>query len=254
MSNGNLLLQMDDEEVKSEVHYGGTFLWNPSLEYFGGKVEIVYRDPDLLSYFEIKGICEKLGIEEPCRVHYLGPRGNLEQDLRLIQDDQDVVHMCKPNERGPRDTIILYVESGNALFAIEVLDGEGVSVGAGAGAAIKGAKTSVGGVIGAATGGDGLKEEFNWLNEGLEGEDFADDIFGESSPPHTVPYEPNTVPITDTPYPSTNTPNPNTNTPQPNTNAPGPSNVPPLNIDLDEKWAEPVLEDDIASVDSYDDE
>ena len=58
MSNGNLLLKMDDEEVKLEVHYGGAFLWNPRLEYFGGKVEIVYRDPDRLIYFEIQGICE----------------------------------------------------------------------------------------------------------------------------------------------------------------------------------------------------
>ena len=65
-------------------------------------------------------------------------------------------------------------------------------------------------------------------NEGLEGEDFADDIFGESSPPHTVPYEPNIVS-------TTNTPHPNTNTPQPNTNAPGPSNIPSPNIDLDEE-------------------
>ena len=51
-----------------------------------------------------------------------------------------------------------------------------------------------------------MEEEFDWLNEGLEGEDFADDIFGESSPPHTVPYELNTVPTTDTPHPNTNTP------------------------------------------------
>ena len=65
----------------------------------------MYRDLDRLSYFEIKGICEELGIDEPFRVHYLGLRGNLEQDLRLIQDDQDVVLMCKPNEGGPRDTI-----------------------------------------------------------------------------------------------------------------------------------------------------
>ena len=78
MSNGNFLLQIDDEEVKFEVHYGGAFLWNPSLKYFCGKVEIVYRDPDLRSYFEIKGICEELGIDELCRVHYLGPVGNLE--------------------------------------------------------------------------------------------------------------------------------------------------------------------------------
>ena len=78
MSNGNFLLQIDDKEVKLEVHYGGAFLWNPNLEYFGGEVEIVYRDPDLLSYFEIKGICEELGIDELCRVHYLGHVGNLE--------------------------------------------------------------------------------------------------------------------------------------------------------------------------------
>ena len=86
MSNGNLLLQMDDEKVKFEVHYEGNFLWNLSLEYFGGggEVEIVYRDPDKLSYYEIEGICEELGIDEPCRVHYLGLGGNLEQNLRLI--------------------------------------------------------------------------------------------------------------------------------------------------------------------------
>ena len=82
---------MDDKEVKLEVHYGVVFLWNPSLEYFGGKVEIVYRDPDRLSYFEIKGICEELEIDEPCRVHYLGPGGNLEEDLRLIEDDEDEI-------------------------------------------------------------------------------------------------------------------------------------------------------------------
>ena len=85
------------------------------------------------------------------------------------------------------------------------------------------------------------------MNEGLEGEDFVDDIFGESSPPHTVP-------TTDTPHPNNNTTNPNTNTPQPNTNAPGPSNVPPPNINLDEEWAKPALKDDILSVDSFDDE
>ena len=39
-----------------------------------------------------------------------------------------------------------------------------------------------------------------------------------------------------------------------NTDAPGPSNVPPPNIDLDEEWAEPALENDIASVDGSVDE
>ena len=82
----------------------------------------------------------------------------MEEDLRLIKDDQDVVHMCKPNERGPSDTIILYVESGNAPLAVEVPDGGGVSVGAGAGADV-GAGARAG--AGASTGGDGLEEEFD---------------------------------------------------------------------------------------------
>ncbi|KAK7858494.1 cysteine-rich repeat secretory protein 38 [Quercus suber] len=95
---------------------------------------------------------------------------------------------CASLMRGPRDTIILYVESCNAPLAVEIPDGGGVGVGASVGAAIGGVGASIGAAIrgagagvrggaGAATGGDGLEEEFDWLNEGLEGEDFADDIF-----------------------------------------------------------------------------
>ena len=67
--------------------------------------------------------------------------------MRLIQDDKDVVPMCKLNEGGPKDTIILYVESGHAPLVVEVPDGAGVS----AGAAIGGARVGVGGGVGAAT-------------------------------------------------------------------------------------------------------
>ena len=63
--------------------------------------------------------------------------------------------MCKPNEGVPRDTIILYVKSGNIPLAVEVPDGVGAATrGAGVGA-------------GAGVGGDasvGVEEEFNWLN------------------------------------------------------------------------------------------
>ena len=65
---------MDDIDLKFKVHYRGTFLWNPNLQYFGGKVEIVYdKNPDRLNYFEINGICDDLGIAEPYRFHYLVP-------------------------------------------------------------------------------------------------------------------------------------------------------------------------------------
>ena len=82
----------------------------------------------------------------------------MEQDLRLIHDDRDVVSMCKLHEGGPRDIIILYVESGHAPLAVEVPEGfvGGIDGGVGGGVARRG-DVSVG------------EEEFDWLNEGLEG-------------------------------------------------------------------------------------
>ena len=39
-----------------------------------------------------------MGIDESSRVHYLAPVGNLEQGLRLIEDDKDVVSMSNGND------------------------------------------------------------------------------------------------------------------------------------------------------------
>ena len=66
--------------------------------------------------------------------------------------------MCKPNEGGPRDTIILYVESGHAPLAVEVLERFGGGIDGGVG-------ERFGGRV--ARGGDasvGVEEEFDWLN------------------------------------------------------------------------------------------
>ena len=40
-----------------------------------------------------------------------------------------------------------------------------------------------------------VKKEFDWLNEGLEGADFDDDVFGVVSPPQNVPPEPKLFPL-----------------------------------------------------------
>ena len=70
------------------------------------------------------------------------------------------------------------MESDYTSLAIKVLEGVGGGINGGFGArGAAGGDTSVG------------VEEFDWLNEGLEGEEFTDDIFGESSP-HNVPLEP----------------------------------------------------------------
>ena len=52
--------------------------------------------------------------------------------------------MCKLNEGGLRDTIILYVESGHTPLAIEVPNGEGVGAVGGVRVAIEGAGVGAG--------------------------------------------------------------------------------------------------------------
>ena len=44
---------------------------------------------------------------------------NSEQDLRLINDDVNVISMCKLPAEWPIDAIILYVESGHASLVVE---------------------------------------------------------------------------------------------------------------------------------------
>ena len=79
----------------------------------------------------------------------------MEQDLRLIHDDIDVMSMCKLHERRLRDTIILYVESDHAPLAVEVLEGFGGGIDGRVGHGIGG---------GVVKGGDasvGVEEEFD---------------------------------------------------------------------------------------------
>ena len=59
-----------------------------------------------------------LGVNEPYRFHYLALGGNSEQELRLINDDGNVVSTCKLHLEWPIDTIILYVGSGYTTLAV----------------------------------------------------------------------------------------------------------------------------------------
>ena len=75
-------------------------------------------DPDKLSYFEIQDICFDVGAASTSRYHYLIPGGNLEQGLRLINEEDDVVYMCEIYAAWPTDKITLYVESGEESLAV----------------------------------------------------------------------------------------------------------------------------------------
>ncbi|XP_065633827.1 uncharacterized protein LOC112010702 [Quercus suber] len=197
------------------IHHSGNFEWNPGLEYVGGEVSTMANvDPDLLSHFEIQDICAEARGPINSRIYYLIPGGDLEQGLRLITSDEDVTYMCELHVEWPTNEITLYVEPEVEPIAIEkpiaeldqpiavdqswemndedndtdddtdedpdckevtntvresVVDQNDVS------------EEPVEGLRDGSVGGD--VEDFHvdepdWLEEGYEGPDYLDDIFG----------------------------------------------------------------------------
>ena len=102
------------------IYHSGNFEQNPSLEYVGGEVSTIANvDPDLLSHFEIQDICVEAGGPINNRIYYLIPGGDLEQGLRLITLDDDVIYMCELHAEWPTNEITLYVELEVEPIAIE---------------------------------------------------------------------------------------------------------------------------------------
>ena len=89
-------MQMADLTFNFEIHHGGQFVWNPDLVYLVVSTSFYDEvDLDRLSYFEIQDMCCVFGANSTSRFHYLIPGGNLEQGLRFINEDNDVVYMCE---------------------------------------------------------------------------------------------------------------------------------------------------------------
>ena len=104
-------MQMADLKLTVEINYGGKFVWNPNLEYIGGNIAYEDADPDCLSFFEIQGLCEKYGAPHTSIYHYLIPGGNLEEGLRMIARDAEVLYMCEIHITWPADRLVLYQKS-----------------------------------------------------------------------------------------------------------------------------------------------
>ena len=114
-----IYMQMADLAFNFEIHHGGQFVWNPDLVYLGGSTSFVDNvDLNKLSYFEIQDICSNVGAVNTSRYHYLILGGNLEQGLKLINRDDNVVYMCEIYAAWPTDKITLYVEGGEEPLAV----------------------------------------------------------------------------------------------------------------------------------------
>ena len=146
-------------------------MWNPDLVYLGGSTSFYDEvDIDRLSYFEIQDMCCGLGANSTSRFHYLIPGGNLEQGLRLINEDDNVVYMCEIHAAWLIDKIKLYVESGEEPLAVEqpfaneeVVNDDDVHEAPQNGDDVH--EIHEGGSVDAKGGGG---EDFDWLEKGFE--------------------------------------------------------------------------------------
>ena len=201
-----------------------------------------------------------MGALSTSRYHYLIPGGNLEQGLRLINEDDDVVYMCEIHAAWPTDKITLYVEGGEEPLAVEqpfgnkevADDDDDVHEVGESDDDVH--EVHKGGNVDAEGGGG---QDSDWLEEGFEGPDFDDDVFGNvddgpstRAAPHR-PSEGDDGPSTHAaPHrPSEGDDGPSTHedvhvyaAPHRNTAA---DNDPPLE---EGEWIDPPLEDDMESL------
>ena len=227
---------MVDFTFDIEIHVGGCFMEEPTIEYVGGSLRLLIEiDLVKLSFFEIQDLCHLVNApKEHSRFRYLLPEGNLQDDLRDIEIDADVLNMTNLHRAWPAEKIIIYTSIDVEPLAVEYPDGGGVvdgGVGGDGGGVADGVSGDAGGEVGG-LGGDAIRDEIDLdsdydeddendeeedvedvkigardeeqnvegddddddrLNEGLEGDDFVNDIFAaqnsapQGSAPNTAP-------------------------------------------------------------------
>ncbi|XP_023919987.1 uncharacterized protein LOC112031528 [Quercus suber] len=154
---------MADLTFNFEIHHGGQFVWNPDLVYLGGSTSFIDEvDLDKLSYFEIQDICSDFGAFSTSRFHYLIPGDKItlyveggEEPLAVEQPfaNEEVVNDDDVHE-APQNGDDVHEIGQNDDDVHEMHEGGNVD----------------------AEGGGG--QDFDWLEEGFEGLDFDDDVFG----------------------------------------------------------------------------
>ena len=102
---------------------------DPTLKYVGGSVHTLTEiDPDKLSFFEIRDFCHLVGApKEHNRYRYLLPESDLEDDLRVIETNPDVVNMTTIHKAWLANKIIIYIDINVEPLAVVHSDEGGVA-------------------------------------------------------------------------------------------------------------------------------
>nr|POE57491.1 hypothetical protein CFP56_06558 [Quercus suber] len=147
---------MVDFTFDFEIHVGGCFMEEPTIKYVGGSVHLLTEiDPNKLNFFEIRDLCHLVGApKERSRYKYLLPEGDLQDDLRDIETDADVLNMTTLHRAWPAEKIIIYTEINVEPLAVEYPDEGGVADGGVGGDGLGGVADGVGGDAGGDVGGD----------------------------------------------------------------------------------------------------
>ena len=153
---------MVDFTFDIEIHIGGCFVEEPTVEYVGGFVHtLIEIDPNKLNFFEIWDLCHLVGApKEHSRYRYLLLENGLHHDLRAIETDADVVNMTTLHRAWPAEKIIIYTNIDVEPLAIEYPDGGGMADG-GVGGDGRGVADGVGGDAGGDVGGDAIRDEID---------------------------------------------------------------------------------------------
>nr|POF24692.1 hypothetical protein CFP56_56775 [Quercus suber] len=188
---------MVDFTFDIELHVGGCFVEEPTLEYVGGSVHTLTEiDPDKLSFFEIRDLCHLAGApKEGSRYRYGALVVEYPNGGRVADDvvGGDVAgDVAGVGGDAVRDEIDLKNDYDEEKV---------VEIGA------RDEEQDV--EVSARVEEQNVEGDDDWQNEGLEGDDFSDDIFAaqnsapqglapntaleSSNAPHTAPESSNAM-------------------------------------------------------------
>ncbi|KAB1206956.1 hypothetical protein CJ030_MR7G008128 [Morella rubra] len=102
---------MASEFFLFEVHFRGRFDRQLGCNYVGGDISVYDEpyEPDCLSFIEVETIVKTYGYKVGDLIYYKEPRKSLDEGLKLVTSDHDVLQMVKCHEG--EQVVVIYLQS-----------------------------------------------------------------------------------------------------------------------------------------------